>query len=263
MSARRRWLAGATTFALAWSGAAASAAEERGIDPNLGESLVEVQLPSKAAAVRLQLEADTYGVDFNEHYLRRNSDGSVTATVFGTDDEIAALDAAGFELGVTIEGRSSWRGRLASARPTCGRSGARTPPRSTIPSSRRRRTRTRSSSCASTTSRTTPAASCPSRPRTATAARRPTRADLRRPDPLAVLEQRGGHADRFTAARDERRTSTRTRRPTPTSSIASCSGSATREPRRRRGRPASASARARARRSRRRSTRGSAAACRR
>ena len=113
MSARRRWLAGATTFALAWSGAAASAAEERGIDPNLGESLVEVQLPSKAAAVRLQLEAETYGVDFNEHYLRRNSDGSVTATVFGTDDEIAALDAAGFELGVTIEGRSSWRNRLS------------------------------------------------------------------------------------------------------------------------------------------------------
>ena len=60
----------------------------------------------------MQLEAETYGVDFNEHYLRRNSDGSVTATVFGTDDEIAALDAAGFELGVTIEGRSSWRGRL-------------------------------------------------------------------------------------------------------------------------------------------------------
>ena len=175
MSARRRWLAGATTFALAWSGAAASAAEERGIDPNQGESLVEVQLPSKAAAVRLQLEAETYGVDFNEHYLRRNSDGSVTATVFGTDDEIAALDAAGFELGVTIEGRSSWREPpRASARPTCARSGARTPPRSTIPSSRRRRTRTRSSSCASTTSRTTPAASCPSRPRTATAARRPT-----------------------------------------------------------------------------------------
>ena len=65
-SARRRsrWL---------WSGAAASPAapEERGIDPHLGESLVEVQLPSKAAAVRLQLEAGTYGVDFNEHYLRR------------------------------------------------------------------------------------------------------------------------------------------------------------------------------------------------
>ena len=112
MSARRRWLAGATMFALAWTGAATSSAQERGIDPHQGESLVEVVLPNKAAAVRLQLEADTYGVDFNEHYLRRSSDGSVTATVFGTDDEIAALDAAGFEVGVTIEGKSSWRSRV-------------------------------------------------------------------------------------------------------------------------------------------------------
>ena len=100
-------------------GAAPAGAEERGIDPNQGESLVEVHLPSKAAAVRLQLEAETYGVDFNEHYLRRDDDGSVTVTVFGTDDEIAALDAAGFEVGVTIEGRSTWRNRLATrGRPT-------------------------------------------------------------------------------------------------------------------------------------------------
>ena len=101
--------AGATTFALAWSGAAASAAEERGIDPNLGESLVEVQLPSKAAAVRLQLEADTYGWGFNGTPARHPT--LVTATVFGTDDEIAALDAAGFD-SASDEGRSSWRGRL-------------------------------------------------------------------------------------------------------------------------------------------------------
>jgi hypothetical protein len=99
---------------LAWSGGAtaAAAADERGIDPHQGENLVEVQLPSKAAAVRLQLEAGDYGVDFNEHYLRQRPDGSVTVTVYGTDDEIAALDAAGFEVGVTIEGQSTWRNRI-------------------------------------------------------------------------------------------------------------------------------------------------------
>jgi hypothetical protein len=32
--------------------------------------------------------------------------------VFGTDDEIAALDNAGFEVGVTIEGPSTWRNRI-------------------------------------------------------------------------------------------------------------------------------------------------------
>lgn len=114
MSGRRRWLVGAFLCVLVWSGGATAtvAADERGVDPHQGENLVEVQLPSKAAAVRLQLEAETYGVDFNEHYLRQRPDGSVTVTVFGTDDEIAALDAAGFEVGTTIEGGSTWRNRV-------------------------------------------------------------------------------------------------------------------------------------------------------
>ncbi len=114
MGSVRGVLVGATACALLWSGAVAASAgaDERGVDPHQGESLVEVHLESKAAAVRLQLEAERYGVDFNEHYLRRAEDGSATVTVFGTDDEIAALDAAGFEVGVTIEGRSTWRNRL-------------------------------------------------------------------------------------------------------------------------------------------------------
>ena len=98
---------------LGWGGSAGFA-EERGVDPNQGESLVEVNLPSKAVAMRLQLEADTYGVDFNEHYLRQEADGSVTVTVFGNDKEIAALDAAGFEVGATIEGQRTWRNRIAA-----------------------------------------------------------------------------------------------------------------------------------------------------
>ena len=44
--------------------------KQRGIDPNQGGSLVEVKLPDKAAAIQLQLNAEQYGVDFNEHYLR-------------------------------------------------------------------------------------------------------------------------------------------------------------------------------------------------
>ena len=99
---------------LALAGAAAADSETRGIDPNQGESLVEVDVASKAAAVRLQLEAESYGVEFNDHYLRRNQDGSVTVTVFGSEDELAALDAAGYDLGATIEGPDTWRARTAA-----------------------------------------------------------------------------------------------------------------------------------------------------
>jgi hypothetical protein len=105
--------------ALAVTGAAAADSDHsRGIDPNQGESLVEVDLPSKAAAVRFQLEAESYGVDFNDHYLRHNADGSVTVTVFGVEDELAALDAAGYSLGETIEGPRTWRARIAERQAT-------------------------------------------------------------------------------------------------------------------------------------------------
>ena len=96
--------------ALASAGVApAVAQDERGIDPNQGRSLMEVTLDSKASAMRLQLEADTYGIEFNEHYLRRNGDGTVTATVFGFEDELQALESAGYDLGATIEGPATWR----------------------------------------------------------------------------------------------------------------------------------------------------------
>jgi hypothetical protein len=113
MASKRRWLVGACVCTLVWAGgAAAGRADERGIDPHQGESLVEVNLPNKGAAMRLQLEAEQYGVEFNDHYLRQEADGTVTVTVFGNDDEIAALDAAGFEVGVTIEGPNTWRDRI-------------------------------------------------------------------------------------------------------------------------------------------------------
>jgi hypothetical protein len=93
-------------------GAAAESHDSRGIDPNQGDSLVEVNVANKAAAVRLQLEAESYGVEFNDHYLRNNQDGSVTVTVFGDEEELVALEAAGYDLGVTIEGPDTWRTRI-------------------------------------------------------------------------------------------------------------------------------------------------------
>jgi len=81
---RRGFAVAVTLFALGMTGGATAGEDPtRGIDPNQGESLVEVTLPSKGAAMRLQLEADSYGVEFNDHYLRNNGDGTVTATVFG------------------------------------------------------------------------------------------------------------------------------------------------------------------------------------
>jgi Zinc carboxypeptidase/Chitobiase/beta-hexosaminidase C-terminal domain len=106
-------LIAASLCALVWAGAApASAQEQRGIDPNQGRSLVEVTLDSRAAAMRLQLEADKYGIEFNEHYLRRNGDGTVTATVFGYEDELDALADAGYDIGATLEGPATWRERV-------------------------------------------------------------------------------------------------------------------------------------------------------
>jgi hypothetical protein len=116
LRAMRRVLALVSLCALALTGAAAAQDDARGIDPNQGESLVEVTLQNKAAAERLQQRAESYGVAFNEHYLRHNPSGTVTVTVFGTDDELAALDAAGYDVGEAIEGPRVWRARVAELR---------------------------------------------------------------------------------------------------------------------------------------------------
>ena len=110
-----RWaLAVFSLCALGLTGAAAAENDQaRGIDPNQGESLVEVTLQSKAAAERLQQQAESYGVAFNEHYLRHNPSGTVTVTVFGSDQGLAALEAAGYEVGEAIEGPRVWRARVA------------------------------------------------------------------------------------------------------------------------------------------------------
>jgi hypothetical protein len=115
LEAVRRLLIAVAVCACTWVAATAAMANEtgRGIDPNQGLSLVEVKLPSKSAAMRLQLKAHRYGVEFNDHYLRNNDDGSVTATVFGTKRGFARLHRAGYNLARTIEGPTTWRTRVA------------------------------------------------------------------------------------------------------------------------------------------------------
>ena len=58
-AAARRVLIAVSVCLCAWLALTAGAAAQsgRGIDPNQGQSLVEVKLPSKAAAMRLQLRA--------------------------------------------------------------------------------------------------------------------------------------------------------------------------------------------------------------
>jgi Zinc carboxypeptidase/Chitobiase/beta-hexosaminidase C-terminal domain len=116
--ARRRVLVAASACVFAWMAVAEASASGagRGIDPNQGLSLVEVDLRSKAAAMRLQVRAERYGIEFNDHYLRRNADGSVTATVFGNKETLARLRRAGYDLGTTIEGPVTWEARIAQYR---------------------------------------------------------------------------------------------------------------------------------------------------
>src|SRR6187200_3241840 len=103
MTSSRRWLVAMSVVALAWAGGASTTrADTRGIDPDQAQSLVEVNLANKAAAMRLQVEADSYGVEFNDEYLRNNRDGSVTVTVLGDKHGLDNLADAGYEIGHTI-----------------------------------------------------------------------------------------------------------------------------------------------------------------
>jgi Zinc carboxypeptidase/Chitobiase/beta-hexosaminidase C-terminal domain len=105
----------ATGFAvmIALTGAAAAQAQEqRGVDPNQGLSLVEVDLPNKGTAMSLQLEAERLGVEFNDHYIRHNPNGSVTVSVFGDEAGLQRLEAAGYEVARTIESPKTWAERI-------------------------------------------------------------------------------------------------------------------------------------------------------
>ena len=106
----RRLFAATSLSALLWTGSALAATdEERGIDPNQGQSLVELTLPNKGAAMRLQLDAEKYGIEFNDHYLGRNADGSVRVHVFGDEADLDRLEAGGYAIDQVLEGPRTWK----------------------------------------------------------------------------------------------------------------------------------------------------------
>jgi hypothetical protein len=109
----RRLLVAGLACALAPTGVAAAQTDSRGVDPNQGLSLVEIDLPNKAAAMVLQIDAERYGVEFNDHYLRNNRSGTVTVSVFGTQDGFDRLAAAGYDVARTIETPRTWEQRMA------------------------------------------------------------------------------------------------------------------------------------------------------
>ena len=113
--ARRRVLIAVSVCVWTWVAATAGAAADvgRGIDPNQGLSLVEVDLKSKAAAMRLQLKAERYGVEFNEHYLRRNSGRDGHGDGVRDQARLRQAQRAGYDLGPTIEGPVTWERRTA------------------------------------------------------------------------------------------------------------------------------------------------------
>jgi zinc carboxypeptidase/chitobiase/beta-hexosaminidase-like protein len=108
----RRALVAAAVCVLGSTGVAAAQEDQRGIDPMQGLSLVEVKLDNKAEAMVLQLDAEKYGIEFNDHYLRNNPDGSIVVTVFGTEDDFDRLEGAGYDVGATIEGPRTYDDRI-------------------------------------------------------------------------------------------------------------------------------------------------------
>ncbi|MGH3010594.1 MAG: M14 family metallopeptidase [Gaiellaceae bacterium] len=118
MSFRETWraLLAVSVVVLVVAGGATASGDERGIDPNQGESLVEVTLANKAAALELQADSESLGIEFNDHYLRSNADGTVTVTVFGSADDLVELAAAGYDIGATIEGPATWQANVADMR---------------------------------------------------------------------------------------------------------------------------------------------------
>ena len=110
----RRVLVATFAVTCGWAGVATAnvADDQRGVDPNQGLNLVEIDLPNKGAAMTLQADAERHGVEFNDHYLRTNRDGSVTVSVFGTQSGFDRLEAAGYEVARTIESLRTWEQRV-------------------------------------------------------------------------------------------------------------------------------------------------------
>ena len=227
------------------------------------ESLVEVTVPSRAAGTnQLQAEASPYGVNFSDHYLRHNANGSYTVNVLGTDADLAALEAAGYEITATIENEATWADRMAERQATIDAEARANVAALGTAGARRAGTAIQADTDEIVVLRVELLREL-RRPlplrRGEDASHGPDRQHVHRADALPVLEQGRGNADRRDAADDEpqhrpghdARHVHRAPRVRPDRATASPT------------RPRSASARARARRRKRRSTCGSAAGCRR
>ena len=92
------------------TGGAAASSENGNV--TLGMDLVEVTVPSRAAANELQQRAEELGVEFNDHYLRENPDGTWAVSVLGFEDGLARLEAAGYDIASVIEDESTYRARM-------------------------------------------------------------------------------------------------------------------------------------------------------
>jgi hypothetical protein len=89
----------------------ATASDDNG-NVTLGMDLVEVTVPSRAAAVELQRRAEDLGIEFNDHYLRQNADGTWAVSVLGFEDGLARLEEAGYEIAAVIENEDTYRARM-------------------------------------------------------------------------------------------------------------------------------------------------------
>jgi hypothetical protein len=120
MRRRGTWraLLAISVVALAVAGGAAASGDDD-VSLEEGDSLVEVTVATKGDARELERTADDFGVAFNDHYLRKNANGTYTVTVYASESELQALANAGYEVGVTIEGPGDWElnvDDMASAR---------------------------------------------------------------------------------------------------------------------------------------------------
>jgi hypothetical protein len=116
LGARLRWLvlvpACVATVALATTGAAG--ASETNLNLPVAENLVEIKVADRAAIEQLMVDAESIGAEFNDHYLRENTDdGTLTAQVLGDDSQIDELRAMGYEVTGTIEDEEAYWDRIA------------------------------------------------------------------------------------------------------------------------------------------------------
>ena len=104
------------TAALALTSVAAGAESDSSqMREVMAENLVEIKVADRAAIDVLMKDAEAIGAEFNDHYLRQNHDADETLTVqvLGSDAQIAALRADGYEILATIEDSDTYWERIA------------------------------------------------------------------------------------------------------------------------------------------------------